>query len=186
MQWNDHSRLTGQHAFLGASKYHWLNYDAQRLADAYLSFQAKEKGTRLHAFAAECITLRQKLPKSKKTLNAYVNDAIGFRMIPEMVLYYSENCFGTADAISFNDDFLRIHDLKTGAIPAHMEQLFIYAALFCMEYGIRPKDIQFEARIYQNDDVWIENPTYEDIDPIIEKIREFDKVIAELKLGAVA
>ena len=70
MQWNDHSRLTGQHAFLGASKYHWLNYDAQRLADAYLSFQAKEKGTRLHAFAAECITLRQKLPKSKKTLNA--------------------------------------------------------------------------------------------------------------------
>lgn len=98
MQWNDHSRLTGQHAFLGASKYHWLNYDAQRLADAYLSFQAKEKGTRLHAFAAECITLRQKLPKSKKTLNAYVNDAIGFRMIPEMVLYYSENCFGTADA----------------------------------------------------------------------------------------
>ena len=112
MQWNDHSRLTGQHAFLGASKYHWLNYDAQRLADAYLSFQAKEKGTRLHAFAAECITLRQKLPKSKKTLNAYVNDAIGFRMIPEMVLYYSENCFGTADAISFNDDLLRIHDLK--------------------------------------------------------------------------
>lgn len=139
MQWNDHSRLTGQHAFLGASKYHWLNYDAQRLADAYLSFQAKEKGTRLHAFAAECITLRQKLPKSKKTLNAYVNDAIGFRMIPEMVLYYSENCFGTADAISFNDDLLRIHDLKTGAVPAHMEQLFIYAALFCMEYGFDRK-----------------------------------------------
>ena len=103
MQWNDHSRLTGQHAFLGASKYHWLNYDAQRLADAYMNFQAKEKGTRLHAFAAECITLRQKLPKSKKTLNAYVNDAIGFRMNPEMVLYYSENCFGTADAITFND-----------------------------------------------------------------------------------
>lgn len=135
MQWNDHSRLTGQHAFLGASKYHWLNYDAQRLADAYLSFQAKEKGTRLHAFAAECITLRQKLPKSKKTLNAYVNDAIGFRMIPEMVLYYSENCFGTADAISFNDDLLRIHDLKTGAVPAHMEQLFIYAALLCSAWN---------------------------------------------------
>lgn len=186
MQWNDHSRLTGQHAFLGASKYHWLNYDAQRLADAYMNFQAKEKGTRLHAFAAECITLRQKLPKSKKTLNAYVNDAIGFRMDPEMVLYYSENCFGTADAITFNDNLLRIHDLKTGAVPAHMEQLFIYAALFCMEYRINPKDIQFETRIYQNDDIWTENPTYEDIDPIIEKIREFDKVIADLKLGAVA
>ena len=115
-----------------------------------------------------------------------VNDAIGFRMDPEMVLYYSENCFGTADAITFNDNLLRIHDLKTGAVPAHMEQLFIYAALFCMEYRINPKDIQFETRIYQNDDIWIENPTYEDIDPIIEKIREFDKVIADLKLGAVA
>ena len=72
MQWNDHSRLVGQHAFLGASKYHWLNYDTQRLVDAFMSCQAKEKGTRLHAFAAECINLKQKLPKSKKTLNAYV------------------------------------------------------------------------------------------------------------------
>lgn len=132
MQWNDHSRLAGQHAFLGASKYHWLNYDAQRLADAYLNFQAKERGTRLHAFAAECINLNQKLPKGRKTLNAYVNDAIGFRMTPEQVLYYSENCFGTADTISFDNKTLRIHDLKTGAVPAHMEQLFIYDALFCM------------------------------------------------------
>ena len=63
MQWNDHSRLVGQHAFLGASKYHWLNYDTQRLVDAFMSCQAKEKGTRLHAFAAECINLKQKLPK---------------------------------------------------------------------------------------------------------------------------
>ena len=44
MQWNDHSRLVGQHAFLGASKYHWLNYDTQRLVDAFMSCQAKEKG----------------------------------------------------------------------------------------------------------------------------------------------
>lgn len=114
MQWNDHSRLVGQHAFLGASKYHWLNYDTQRLVDAFMSCQAKEKGTRLHAFAAECINLKQKLPKSKKTLNAYVNDAIGFRMDPEQVLFYSENCFGTTDAIAFNDkdNFLRIRNVR--------------------------------------------------------------------------
>ena len=114
MQWNDHSRLVGQHAFLGASKYHWLNYDTQRLVDAFMSCQAKEKGTRLHAFAAECINLKQKLPKSKKTLNAYVNDAIGFRMDPEQVLFYSENCFGTTDAIAFNDkdNFLRMLQLS--------------------------------------------------------------------------
>lgn len=183
MQWNDHSRLVGQHAFLGASKYHWLNYDTQRLVDAFMSCQAKEKGTRLHAFAAECINLKQKLPKSKKTLNAYVNDAIGFRMDPEQVLFYSENCFGTTDAIAFNDkdNFLRIHDLKTGAVPAHMEQLFIYDALFCMEYHVKPKDILIENRIYQNDDVLIETPTSDIIDPIIEKIKEFDKIIADLR-----
>lgn len=116
MNWRDHSRLTGKHALLGASNYHWLNYDADRLTNAVLNYQAKERGTRLHAFAAECIDLKQKLPKNKKTLNTYVNDAIGFRMDTEQVLYYSDNCYGTADAISFNDGFLRIHDLKTGAI----------------------------------------------------------------------
>lgn len=184
MQWNDHSRLTGQHAFLGASKYHWLNYDQQRLIDAYLSNQAKERGTRLHAFAAECIELKQKLPKSKKTLNAYVNDAIGFRMTPEVVLYYSSNCFGTADAITFDNGILRIHDLKTGSVPAHMEQLYIYDALFCLEYGVDPAAIRFENRIYQNDDIWVENPETEDILPIIAKIKEFDKIINEVKLGA--
>lgn len=188
MQWNDHSRLVGQHAFLGASKYHWLNYDTQRLVDTFMSCQAKEKGTRLHAFAAECINLKQKLPKSKKTLNAYVNDAIGFRMDPEQVLFYSENCFGTADAIAFNDkdNFLRIHDLKTGAVPAHMEQLFIYDALFCLEYRVHPQDIQIENRIYQNDDVFTVNPTEAEIKPIMDKIIEFDKIITELKLGEAA
>ena len=183
MNWNDHSRLVGQHAFLGASKYHWRNYDATRLAETYASYQAKENGTRLHAFAAECIALGQKLPKSKKTLNAYVNDAIGFRMTPEQVLFYSGNCFGTADSITFKNNLLRIHDLKTGAVPAHMEQLFIYDALFCLEYRVHPQDIQIENRIYQNDDVFTVNPTEAEIKPIMDKIIEFDKIIAELKLG---
>lgn len=186
MNWNDHSRQQGQHAFLGASNYHWLGYDINKLANTVINFQAKERGTRLHAFAAECVALMQKLPKSKKTLNAYINDAIGFRMDTEVVLYYSDNCFGTADAISFTNGFLRIHDLKTGTVPAHMEQLYIYAALFCLEYGYDPKDIQIETRIYQNDNVWIENPTHEVIDPIIEKIKEFDPIITEILLGATA
>lgn len=183
MNWNDHSKLVGLHAFLGASKYHWINYDAARLAETYASYQAKENGTRLHAFAAECIALGQKLPKSKKTLNAYVNDAIGFRMTPEQVLYYSDNCFGTADAICFRDDILRIHDLKTGAIPAHMEQLLIYDALFCLEYRIKPEKIQIENRIYQSDDILIANPCPDDINPIMDKIREFDPIIAKLRMG---
>ena len=183
MTFNDHSRLIGQHAFLSASKYHWINYDLDKIASVYTSFMAAQKGTELHEFAAKCIALGQKLPRSKKTLNSYVNDAIGFRMTPEQVLYYSENCFGTADSISFRDDILRIHDLKTGVIPAHMEQLLIYDALFCLEYRIKPKEIQIENRIYQSDDILIANPGAGDILPIMDKIQAFDPIIAKLKLG---
>ena len=111
----------------------------------------------------------------------YVNDAIGFKMKPEQVLYFSDNCFGTADAISFRNDFLRIHDLKTGLIPAHMEQLEIYAALFCLEYKIKPGNIEMELRLYQNNDILIANPTVEDIVPIMDKIISFDKVINKIK-----
>lgn len=181
MIFNKHSNLEGQHAFLGASKYHWVNYDEAKVAELYSKFLATQRGTVLHAFAAECISLGQKLPKSRKTLNMYVNDAIGFKMKPEQVLYFSDNCFGTADAISFRNDFLRIHDLKTGLIPAHMEQLEIYAALFCLEYKIKPGNIEMELRLYQNNDILIANPTVEDIVPIMDKIISFDKVINKIK-----
>lgn len=177
-----HSNLEGQHAFLGASKYHWINYDEEKVADAYASYLAKEKGTMLHDFAAQCIKLGQKLPRSNKTLNMYVNDAIGYKMTPEQILYYSDNCFGTADAISFRNRFLRIHDLKTGAIPAKMEQVMIYAALFCLEYREKPSAIDMELRIYQSDDVLIHNPCAEEIEMIMDKIVSFDKVITKIKL----
>lgn len=181
MNFQKHSKFEGQHAFLGASKYHWINYDEKKIAEYYTNFLAKEKGTKLHEFAAQCIRLGQKLPRSKKTLNLYVNDAIGFRMTPEQVLYYSDNCFGTADAISFRDNFLRIHDYKSGYIPAHMEQLLIYTALFCLEYRYKPSEIDIELRIYQSDDILIHNPCAEEIEPIIDKIVAFDKIISKLK-----
>lgn len=181
MNFNNHSNLEGQHAFLGASKYHWINYDESKVAESYSKFLATQKGTVLHEFAAQCIRLGQKLPKSQKTLNMYVNDAIGFKMIPEQVLFYSENCFGTADAISFRDDLLRIHDLKTGVIPAHMEQLMIYAALFCLEYKIKPGNIETELRLYQNNEILYHNPTAEEIVPIMDKIITFDKIITKIR-----
>ncbi len=181
MNWNKHSNLEGQHAFLGASKFHWINYGKDKIKDAYLNFLAAQKGTVLHEFAAQCIRLKQRLPKSQKTLNMYVNDAIGFKMIPEQILYYSDNAFGTADAIMFRDKMLRIHDLKTGITPAHMEQLEVYAALFCLEYGYKPSDIKIELRLYQSDDVLIFSPTSEDIVPIMDKIISFDKVINKIK-----
>ena len=181
MIFNKHSNLVGQHAFLGASKYHWINYDEDKLYESYNNFLATQRGTILHGFAAQCINLGIKLPKSKKTLNMYVNDAIGYKMVPEQVLYYSDNCFGTADAIIFRNDFLRIHDLKTGISPVHMEQLLIYAALFCLEYHINPAQIETELRIYQMDDILISNPTSEDITPIMNKIISFDEIINRIK-----
>jgi len=181
MNFFKHSNLEGQHAFLGASKYHWINYDEDKVADVYLRYLAKEKGAQFHEFAAQCIRLGQKLPKSRKTLNMYVNDAIGFKMTPEQVLYFSDNCFGTADAIAFRNDILRIHDLKTGVTPAHMEQLEIYAALFCLEYKVKPADIEIELRLYQNDDILCHKPSVEEVLALTDKIISFDKVITKIR-----
>lgn len=181
MNFNKHSNYKGLHAFLGASKYHWVNYDEEKIVESYNKFMAVQKGTVLHDFAAQCILLGQKLPKSQKTLNMYVNDAIGYKMKPEQILFYSDNCFGTADAIAFRNNYLRIHDLKTGVVPANMKQLEIYAALFCLEYRINLSDIEIELRIYQNDEILYSNPTVADIVPIMDKIITFDKIISRIK-----
>lgn len=183
MNFNKHFDLEGQHAFLSASKYSWVNYDEEKLANAYSKYQAAQMGTRLHEFASESIRLGIKLPKTSKTINMYVNDAIGFNMTTEQPLYYSENCFGTADAISFKQKFLRIHDLKTGSSPTSMHQLEIYTALFCLEYNIKPGDIDVELRIYQNDEKVIHEPQVEDILYIMNKIIVFDKQIDKMKIG---
>lgn len=181
MNFNKHSNLEGQHAFLGASKYHWINYDEQKLINSYKNYKAVELGTRLHALAHEHIELGLKMPRTKQTLNMFINDAIGFGMTSEQVLYFSEFCFGTADAISFDKNLLRIHDLKTGATPASMNQLMIYAALFCLEYKKKPADIDCELRIYQNDDIIFYKPAVDEIVPIIDKIIVFDKCLTKLK-----
>ena len=182
MNFNKHYNLIGKHALLGASKYHWINYDENKLIFSYQNFLKVQRGTELHELAKQAIKLKVKLPKSKKTLNMYVNDAIGFQMTPEQPLYYSENCFGTADSISFKNNFLRIHDLKTGDTPAHMEQLMIYEALFCLEYSIDPYSIESELRIYQSDNVLIESPDPKDIEFIMDKIIAFDECLNKLKV----
>lgn len=181
MNFNKHYALEGQHAFLSASQYHWLNYSEEKLKDRFYTWKAAQRGTELHELAAKLINMGVTLPRTKQTLNMYVNDGIGYKMTTEQVLYYSDNCFGTADSISFKKDFLRIHDLKTGVTPAHMEQLEIYAALFCLEYGIKPGDIRMELRLYQNDEKIIFNPTAEDIFPIMDKIITSDKIIVSLR-----
>lgn len=181
MKFNDHHSLVGMHAFLGASKHSWLRYSDEKMKLVYQNAQASAMGTRLHAFAAEAISLGERLPRSKRTLPLFVNDAISYKMTPEQVLFYSENCFGTADAISFRNKELRIHDLKTGVTPTSMEQLEVYAALFCLEYRQKPSDIFIELRIYQNNEVLINNPDPEVINDIMKKIRHFDKLIKSWK-----
>ena len=181
MRFNNHSNLEGLHAPFGASKSSWLRYDDDKAIETYQNLKAKEMGTILHKWASDTIKLRIKQPRSNKTLYAYVNDAIGFKMDTEVVLFYSDFFFGTADAISFRDNCLRIHDLKTGTTPAKMEQLEIYAALFCLEYKIKPSEIDIELRLYQNDEVIIHNPTVEDIVPIMDKIIHLNKILIDME-----
>lgn len=182
MNFNRHSELEGTHAFLSASKYHWINYPEEKIIASFRNQRAKEQGTDLHAFAEHAIRLGQKLEKIPKTINMYVNDAIGFRMIPEQILFYSINCYGTADAISFRKSFLRIHDLKNGVTPASMNQLEIYCALFCLEYQISPHDIGMETRIYQNDQALIHAPNPDDIRTKMDKIILADRLITQVRL----
>lgn len=186
MRWNNHSTFEGCHAFLGASKYSWLNYDEAHLIQAYKNSYAKERGTRLHAIAASLISEGIKQRKTKDAFNMHVNDAIGYNMDPEVVLFYSRNCFGTADAISFNQDILRVHDYKSGTIPAKFEQLYIYDALFCLEYKQKPGNIKIENRIYQNTEIATECPRINipdpnDISKIMERIIKFDRIIEKIR-----
>lgn len=182
MQFNNHYKLAGLHAPFAASSSAWLRYDDDKAIEVYENRKAAEMGTKLHAWAKETIDLGIKQPRSKKTIYAYVNDAIGFKMSTEVVLYYSERFFGTADAISFRNNMLRIHDLKTGKggkIENHMEQLEIYAALFCLEYKVKPGEIDMELRVYKNDEVLVHNPTAEDIVPIMDRIIHLNKLLAK-------
>ena len=180
MIFTKHSNLEGLHAPFGASQSAWLRYDDEKILTTYNNMKAKEMGTRLHAWAKETIDLGIKQPRSKKTIYAYVNDAIGYKMDTEVVLFYSPRFFGTADSICFRNGTLRIHDLKTGVTKVHMEQLMIYAALFCLEYKIKPSDIEIELRIYQSDEVLYHNPTAESISSIMDRIVYLDKMLERL------
>jgi len=176
----------GTHAFLSPSSPAWVNYDEDKLDRVFFAALAAQRGTDLHDLAHRCIKLRVKLPETPTTLNLYVNDAIGFQMTPEQLLYYSDNCYGHADCVGFRKNTLRIHDLKTGVNEAPFKQLEIYTALFCLEYKYKPSEIKIELRIYQNDGVKVLNPDPDDIFHIMDRIRTFDKRITENRMEALS
>lgn len=183
MNFNQHFRLNGLHAPFSPSQPSWLNYTDEKALDVYSNKKAAEMGTRLHNWAKETIDLGIRQPRSQKTIYAYVNDAIGFRMDTEVVLYYSDRFFGTADAISFKNNFLRIHDLKTGTSKVHIEQPLVYAALFCLEYKIKPSDIKIELRIYQNDEIQIYEPEEGEVEEVMSKIVHLDELLSSYEEG---
>ncbi|MCQ2075724.1 MAG: DUF2800 domain-containing protein [Bacteroidaceae bacterium] len=184
MNFVKHSNLEGLHAPFSASQSSWLRYSDEKALEVYNNKKQAELGSRLHEWAKSTIDLGIKQRQSDKTLCAYVNDAIGFKMATEVVLYYSDYFFGTADAICFRKNMLRIHDLKTGTsgnIEHHIEQLEVYAALFCLEYKVKPQDISMELRVYKQDQVLVHKPTAEDILPIMDKIVHLNKMIEDLE-----
>jgi hypothetical protein len=183
MRFNKHLGVEGLHAELGASKYHWVNYDDEKMAHVFRNRYASMLCTRKHIWAAEAIRLKQRQQRNNKTLNAYINDAIGFRMAVEVVLYFSADFFGTADAISYDrkTQILRIHDLKTGHHPGSPIQLFIYCALFCLEYNINPYDIQMKLRIYQADQILEFDGDPKEIRAIMDKAKRFANMFEEMR-----
>lgn len=188
MRWRQHLDLAGKHAFLSPSKHSWINYTDDDLIKSYYTYKAAEEGTKKHALAAMLIEQGEKLPDIRRTLNMYVNDAIDFKMRPEQPLAYSNNCYGTADTIVFDEEhsIVRIHDLKTGVTPVtdklgRLPQLEIYAAIFFLEYDLDLRDIDIELRVYQSDQVITEKPYIDDIAPIMDTIVYFDKLIEQIK-----
>lgn len=185
MNFNSHSTLSGKHAFLSPSSYHWINYTDEKLDSRFVAAQAAARGTALHNLAHDAIKLGVKLSKADPTLSMYVNDAIGYKMNVEQPLFYSDNCFGHVDTISFRKNMLRIHDLKTGIVPASFHQLEVYGAIFCLEYGYSPFDIQIEMRIYQNKKVEVCDADSNIILSIMDRIVFFDQRIELLKTGGL-
>ena len=130
MEWIPHWNLQGKHAYLSPSSYSWLGYDSEKMAKSYENKQNIARGTALHEIASQLIKSKTELAPKKKALNLFVNDCIKDGMSSEVLLYYSDYCFGTADGIKWDKDNLelRIYDLKTGVSKPSFKQLDIYAA----------------------------------------------------------
>ena len=180
--------VSGQHAFLSPSSYHWFKDTEDELRSRYFSKQQTVRGVREHAFAAEAIELKLPQLDNGSTLNLYINDAIGFRMEAEVPLFYTEDCFGTADALSCREEHwpdgifmtLRVSDLKTGITPADMLQIDIYVAIFFLAYGkmFRPDQTRVVQRIYQNNQIFEHIPHHTEILTNMSRVRDAARQVA--------
>lgn len=184
---NSNVKLEGTHAFLSPSSPHWLRYSDDKLIERLRSTEAAAKGTRHHEIAASLIADGFYLKETDETRNIaqYVNDAIDYGLSPEQFLFYSFNCYGTADAIGFDEveNFLRVHDLKTGFSKTTEEQLYVYSALFCHQYDFKPFGIRGELRIYQGGEIREYPIDNQRLSFTYDRIVAADQVIEERRLG---
>lgn len=197
----------GQHAIFAPSQklLSRESLTEEQIYNLLRSKYAAQIGTEIHAVCARLILEKQPITKAGvraiifdalyqahiptaliqpdeylDTVIPYIKDAIGFGLMPEQpIVYQYPIAFGTADAIRFNPSKceLRIHDLKTGKIPASLDQLIEYAAYFFLEYHIKPGDCKTILSIYQNGDVLTGYPTASDILPIMDRAVTLTKYV---------
>lgn len=200
LELNEHPEISDLHAPFSPSQNYWLNYDRKKLLEFWKNRKAQQIGTDVHSFAAE--QLRQEyyfrennLPYSNRhshrdIFSLFLNHSMDNWMQPEVAVKYSDICWGHADSLAFNlkKRTLYINDLKTGKHPAPMDQLEIYAAIFYAEYkpilqfqhGIDLNDCRTELRIFQNNEVILEEPPIEYIiNEMLGKIRLQHEILAE-------
>lgn len=206
---NPHKEIgKDDHAIISPSRHNVKPGMTDEQFDAYIcSIWSTTIGTALHDLAATIITKRVRIssgremqhdidialckagvpmnvnynPTLPETLIMYTKDCIGFDMSIEQPLAYSKWVFGRADAISFNPrkGELKIFDLKTGKVPASLDQLLQYAAIFFLEYNIKPGEVKTELDIYQNGDILTGLPKASDILPQMDEFKKRSKYCDE-------
>lgn len=195
-----------KHALLSASQSSWVNKDDDQVLMQWARGYSQALGTAMHEMAYFHIKHLFKVSKaSKKEIllqllsrynipeaaieigfdfdllfenwMIYVNDAIGFRLEPEVPLKYSDIAFGTADAVLpldsiIKNNIIRIHDYKSGTSPVHASQLLVYDAFLCLEYDLRPGDFKHILCFYQvkKDEDGIFIPTVSTYEPTVDEL----------------
>ena len=171
MIFNKHSELEGRHAILSPSKHYWLNYDDEGLMRNYISSFATDIGTLVHEYASDRIKYRLPIDieneEAKNGLLMHLlKNGIPFRVIDLDRLFYNLVPY-VNDAIGYR--------------MASMDQLLCYAGLFFLEYkrDYRPQTMKVELRIYQNQEVLVNQPSSEEVKAVMDKIIHGDAVLSK-------
>lgn len=179
---NSNKKEKLNHAIMSPSQNAWLNYDEAKLYKLFHQKNIKALGSRLHEFVKEAISLKRRLA-GNDSISCFTNDCIKHNMVPEYFIFYSENAFGTADAIYYSktEGVLKIFDLKTGMNKASFKQLELYACYFLLSMDIKPI-IKIILRIYQFNEIFEFQPKQKDLEDLMNRIVWIDNLLNSFKL----